>query len=207
MYCLYSSHLCKYHANDICRFLETHSHTITNALAVFISIGGWVLWNLILSFSYRSTNAIYYVRSTLLFTFGRSAAWWLSLCVILAAVLIFEFAVKALCAAYLTSDEDIFQALEKDPLVKRRFEEAASGELQAGWDRKTNASRDEELRIGEVVEGLKAQEEERREGEIKDLLRKRAEGEGYRLGQTATNRTDAGDVQGMLRKGFGDVKM
>jgi hypothetical protein len=82
------------------------------------------------------------VHSSLFTTFGTSGTWWLCLLLIVSSVLIFEFAVSSLRAAFFTTPEDVFQALEKDPSVKRRFEEAASEELQAGWDRESKLERE-----------------------------------------------------------------
>jgi phospholipid-translocating ATPase len=192
------------------RFIETHSKTITNGIAMFLSVGGWFLWNIILSSLYDPENKIYYVRDTFLRGFGASLSWWLCLILILLAVIVFEMTVQSLLAAYLTTDENVFQALEKDPGVKRRFEEAASGELQAGWDRKTNKEREEEERVKQVVDTIKQMEEERREGEIKDLLRNRVKAVGgdespERAGMGAE--TNHGDVNRILSRGYGEVRV
>jgi phospholipid-translocating ATPase len=192
----------KVRANRKRRFLETHTKTLTNTLALLLSIGGWFLWNIILSSLYKRDSKIYYVRNTFLHSFGSSLSWWLCLVLILLAVLVFEFAVQSLLAAFLTTDEHVFQALEKDPAVKRRFEEAASGELQMGWDRKTNKSRDAELKVEEVVEGLREREEERREGEIKDLLRNRVTAVEERHGGVE----DGKEINRILSRGYGDIK-
>jgi phospholipid-translocating ATPase len=171
------------------RFIETHSRTLTNAIALFCSIGGWFLWNIILSLLYKTPSQIYYVRATFLQGFGASLTWWLPLIVILATTLVFEFGVQALRASFLATDEDVFQALEKDPSVKRRFEEAASGELQMGWDR-----------VKGVGEDGKEKEQERREKEVGDLLRNRGDGEVKEEG-------DGGDVDRVLSRGFGVVRV
>jgi len=107
----------------------------------------------------------------------------------------------SLRASYFTSDVDVFQALEKDPDVKRRFEEAASGELQAGWDRRTNKAKDDEEKIKEVVEKVKERDQERREREVGDILRKRGDGE-ERVGDGG----DGGDINKVLSRGYGDVR-
>lgn len=98
--------------------------------------------------------------------------------------------------------------MEKDPDVKRRFEEAAADELQQGWDRKTNKSRDEEEKVREVVEGIKKREEERRENEVKQLLKGRVEvlemdGSPERSSQFVAGPVD---VDGTLSKGYGKVR-
>jgi phospholipid-translocating ATPase len=181
----------------VCRFIETHTKSLTNALALFCSIGGWFLWNIILSATYKSPSTIYYVRATFLQLFGRSLAWWCTLLLIIASVLILEFAVMALRAAYFTTDEDVFQALEKDPEVKRRFEEASAGELQAGWDRSSNKEKAKEDMTREVVEKVLERDQERREREVGELLRMRTRGD-----------EEAGvvDVDQVLKQGYGDVK-
>jgi phospholipid-translocating ATPase len=178
------------------RFIETHSKTITNAIALILSIGGWFLWNIILSSLYNPENKIYYVRDTFLRGFGASWSWWLCLVLILLAVLVFELSVKSGMAAWWTSDEHVFQALEKDAGVKRRFEEAAAGELQQGWDREKGNGGDGVVEVNEVE---KEKEERRREGEIKDLIRNRVEDVG-------TGPQNGGDVNRILSRGYGDVK-
>lgn len=126
---------------------------------------------------------------------------------ILLSTCVFELAVKSLRSAYFPTDEDVFQQLEKDPLVKRRLEEAASGELQAGWDRRTNKDRDQEVRVREVVERMKKAEEDRREGEVRELIRLRVEsGEGKGCG-VAEGKADGKEVNRMFSRGYGDVKM
>jgi phospholipid-translocating ATPase len=154
------------------------------------------------------------VRKSFFLFFGRSLTWWLTLILIVLSVLIFEFGVDALRATFLTSDEDVFMALEKDPGVKRRFEEAAAEELQQGWDRKTNKERDELERVRAVVDGLERERAERREGEVREILRNRVE--GVESGSESKERVviDGRDVPGepeenpdrLLEKGFGRVK-
>lgn len=192
------------------RFIETHSKTITNAVAIFLSVGGWFLWNIILSSLYNPENKIYYVRDTFLRGFGSSLSWWLCLVLILLAVVVFESATQCLLAAFFPTDEIVFQALEKDPLVKRRFEEAAAAELQMGWERKGVKEREREDRVRREEE-KRVKEEERREGEIKDLLRKRVEGGEQGVAATAGAEgagvvQDGGEINRMLSRGFGNVR-
>lgn len=190
------------------RFIETHSKTLTNAIAIFCSVGGWFLWNIILSCTYKPSSTIYYVRSTFLRGFGASLTWWLVLIIILLAIIVFELGVKALLAAFFPTDEDAFQILEQDADVKRRFEEAAAEELQMGWDRSTNRRRDEQEKVREVVEGMQMQEEERREREVKELLKGRvevveADGSPERSGAAGLEEID---VDKTLSKGYGKVR-
>ncbi|KAF2279979.1 phospholipid-translocating P-type ATPase [Westerdykella ornata] len=192
------------------QFIETHSKTVTNAFAIIVSVGGWFLWNIILANTYDPTNKIYYVRKALFETFGASLTWWSALLLIVLSVLIFELGTDALRAAFFPTDEDVFQQLEKDPSVKRRFEEAAAAELQAGWDRETNKEKGREEDVRKVVEELERREEERREGEVKELIRARIEevdvsGEGGVAGDGVVGREGEDPVK-LLERGFGRVR-
>jgi phospholipid-translocating ATPase len=138
------------------------------------------------------------VRSTFLRGFGATWSWWLCLIVILAATIVFELGTQSLRAAYFSTDVDVFQALEKDPEVKKRFEEAAAGELQAGWERATNKEKEEEVRVEEAEE----RNQERREREVNELLRKR--GDGERREEVVD--LDGVQVDRVLSRGFGEVR-
>ena len=173
-------------------------------------MGGWFLWNVILSCTYNRWSTIYYVRATFLQGFGASVTWWACLITILLGVLVFEFATKALMAAFFPADEDVFQALEKDPAVKRRLEEAAADELQAGWDRGAAAHRDSAGDGGAGGTGasaLRAQrrlsEEERREEVVKQMLRNRVEVVDP---ESSPERGGPGEVDRILSQGYGQVR-
>ncbi|KAF1921608.1 hypothetical protein BDU57DRAFT_55270 [Ampelomyces quisqualis] len=168
------------------QFLETHSFTPTNALAIFLSIAAWFLWNTLLSLLYAHTP-IYRVRATFLHLFGRSTHWWLTLVVILLAVFVFEIAVKCAKEACWPSDVVVFQQLEQDDSVKRRFEEASAGELQNGWDRDWGGR--------DVEDGA---DRARREREVGDMVRSRGHG--------GEGEVDGSDVDGVLSRGFGNVQ-
>ncbi|KAI8931866.1 hypothetical protein NX059_010771 [Plenodomus lindquistii] len=174
------------------QFIETHTLTLTNALALFLSIGGWLLWTIILSSTYNPSSKIYYVRSTFLHRFGNTLHWWSVVLLIIAAVFVFEIAVRALKVAFWGSDEDFFRMAERDEGCRRRFEEASKGEMVG-----------REGDGGVVGEG-KGGEEERREREVGDLLRRR--GDGGVDGEAEGGEEDGGAVDRMLSRGFGDVK-
>jgi phospholipid-translocating ATPase len=186
------------------RFIETHSKTFTNGIAIFCSVGGWFLWNVILSCTYNRWSTIYYVRATFLQGFGASVTWWACLITILLGVLVFELATKALLAAFFPTDEDTFQALEKDPAVKRRLEEAAADELQAGWDRGAA----QESSGGGVSPLLpraqrRLSEEERREEVVKQMLRNRVEVVDP---ESSPERSGPDEVDRILSQGYGRVR-
>ncbi|OAL46397.1 phospholipid-translocating P-type ATPase [Pyrenochaeta sp. DS3sAY3a] len=188
------------------QFIETHSKTLTNALAIFLSVGGWFLWNIILSATYSPTSKIYYVRTSFFLLFGRSATWWATLVLILAATLVFEFAVMGLRKAVAPTDEDVFVALEKDADVKRRFEEAAAGELQGGWDRKGVGRVGQGGEGEEMAEKIKRDEQQEKEKEVSELLRRRGRGESAEHSREQEQEQDGGDVDRVLSRGFGAVR-
>ncbi|KAF2225946.1 hypothetical protein BDZ85DRAFT_272555 [Elsinoe ampelina] len=135
--------------------IEIHNKSVMALIANFCSIGGWFLWNMILSNVYAD-NRIYFVRDGFMGRFGRNPAWWAALTLAVAAVLLFEVAVRGLKAAFFPTDTETFQALERDLGVRKRFEEAAAMELQQGWRRGGKRS------SGELEREREREEEERR---------------------------------------------
>jgi phospholipid-translocating ATPase len=145
------------------QILETHNHSITTVISCVLSIGGWFLWNIILSSVY-SDNVIYYVRHSFLEHFGRNILWWLVVILAVAAVLLFEIVVRTTKAAWKPTDVEVFQVLEKDPDVRRRFEESSVGWLHQGWDQPAPGA---EQAFGG---GDAKTEQEKREKEVGELL-------------------------------------
>ena len=114
------------------QLLEQHNKSVIALACVVIEVGGWWLWNILLSISY-SNNYEYDVKGGILERFGRNPLWWMSLILILLACVLFEIIVRTVKGVFFPTDVEIFQQLEKDPDVRRRFEEASASELQAGW--------------------------------------------------------------------------
>lgn len=204
--------------------LEVHNKSITCAIALFLSLGGWFLWNLVLSTIY-SSNVIYNVRDGFIDRFGRNLLWWLTLVLILVSCCGLEICVKALKVAFLPEDEDVFRELEKDAGAMKRLEQAAAIGLQDQPEAATS--------VGDGLTRIRTrEEEERREGEVQELLnrpRVMPEQSGIRRRQLSTDVShDAGvantyttdqprdddrkskeissPIQEMLRKGFGQVR-
>ena len=146
------------------QFLDLQNKSITCGVAMFLSIGGWCLWNLILSAIYPS-KAIYNVRDGLLDRFGRNALWWLTLILIITACWAFEIAVKSARIAWAPGDVDLFQELEKDKGVRKRLE------IAAGLGMECDSAEDEDKRKRrEQEQEEKREEQERREEHIRELL-------------------------------------
>ncbi|PSK42933.1 hypothetical protein B9Z65_6887 [Elsinoe australis] len=199
--------------------IEIHNKSVMALVANVASIGGWFLWNIILAGVYQD-NRQYFVKGGFTGRFGRNPLWWATLGLAVAAVLLFELAVRSVKAAYFPTDTETFQVLERDLGVRKRFEEAAAMELQQGWRRGEKKSSVEIRREEE--------EEERRAREVEELINNRPEavrGLGVDVGggrvvervRTSEERVvvveDGGgvgrrstDIQEMLSRRFGKVK-
>ncbi len=80
-----------------------HNKSIVAAISLFCSIGGWWLWNIVLSATYTN-NVIYNVRGGFLDRFGRNILWWLTLLFIVLTCNVFEFAVASIRGAFWPTD-------------------------------------------------------------------------------------------------------
>jgi phospholipid-translocating ATPase len=172
-----------------------HNKSVLALISLVLSIGGWFLWNIILSSVYHK-NKIYAVKHGFLSRFGRNPLWWFTLILILVSVLAFELAVIALRTAYWPTDTDIFQELEQDLEVRKRFEEASALELQQGWQR------------GEKKGSTELERQQEREDGVREILQNRpdhlAESEGKAKRISLSRRST--DVQEALSRRFGSVK-
>lgn len=82
--------------------------------------------------------------------------------IIVLSVALLELVLKCIKTIYFPNDVEIFQVLERDIEVKKRFEESAADLLQAGWNRGKKKS---------SLEVAKDEEDQaRREAEIQEIL-------------------------------------
>ena len=150
------------------QFWELQNKTYTCAISMFISIGGWFLWNIILDQTY-SNNVIYNVKDGFFDRFGRSPTWWLTLILIVTACWAVEVGVKTIKRSWFPSDADVFRELEKDPVIRRRFEEAAAVGLTAYAS--SGGPIDHDTRTGNDRQPLRtASEDKEREREVQEML-------------------------------------
>ncbi|KAI4765412.1 phospholipid-translocating P-type ATPase [Aureobasidium sp. EXF-3400] len=190
--------------------IEIHNKSIMAVIACVLSIGGWFLWMIILASIYND-NVTYNVRDSFFVRFGDNLLWWLTLLLIVIATMWFEFSIQSFKAAYFATDVDLFQLYERDLSIRKRFEEAAAMELQAGWRRGDKKS-SVEMEREEQVQAM-------RENEIVDLLarpRVMEEGRGVDKGGVTLEeqrvfvgdgpRGSTTDIQEMLSKRFGSVQ-
>jgi len=113
--------------------------------------------------------------------------WWFTLVIIVAAVVVWELAVASLRAAWFPTDVDVFQQLEHDLVIKKRFEEAAAMELQQGWDRGKKKS-SLEIKREEV-------EQEVREAQIEQMLENRPQTLPQQLDSAVEGKVKDGNVK------------
>lgn len=144
------------------QFLEIHYKSVLCVVVMIISVGGWFLWNIILSRQYNdiSGKGVYDVRDNFLTRTGQNLPFWVVLLLAVSAVLLLEFAVSAIRALLFPTDVDIFQEFEQDREIRKRFEEAAAMELQQGWDRGNKKSSFELARETEEMEAREKQVQE-----------------------------------------------
>ncbi|KAI9368792.1 hypothetical protein BJX61DRAFT_197261 [Aspergillus egyptiacus] len=142
--------------------LEVHNKTYLSLAVFIISVGGWFLWNMILSkqYDFKAGDGIYHVPSNFIFHSGHDLVFWVVLLIIVVAVLVFEIVVSSLRSNLFPTDVDIFQEYEKDLEIRKRFEEAAASELQQGWDHGSKKSSFEMAREEAEVEAREKQVQE-----------------------------------------------
>lgn len=188
--------------NTKLQVLEQRNRTSIALACLVIEFGGWFLFNIALSVTYKD-NYEYDVKGALLDRFGRNPLWWCTLIIIIVGCLLYEIIVRAVKNALFPTDIETFQELEGDVGVRRRLEEASASELQAGWKHgKFNA----------VVMGDGGVDEEqaKREGEVQDLLdRPRMLEEGKkRMDEEQVVLVEDGstEIHEMLSSRFGSVR-
>jgi len=100
------------------------------------------MWCIILSLTYTD-NLVYNVRTTFIFRAGRLPTYWFAIICAFVASMVFDIAIITLRVTFFPKDADVFAELEKDPLIKARFEEEAASELQQSWNRGKHNNDDE----------------------------------------------------------------
>ena len=149
------------------QFWELQNKTYTCVVSMFISIGGWFLWNIILSSTY-SNNVIYNVKDGFFDRFGRNPLWWLTLILVVIACWAIEIGVKTVKVSWFPSDADVFRELEKDPVIRKRFDEAAAMVGMATSARPTSpGGRSMHVPLHPV---RTASEDKERENEVQEML-------------------------------------
>ncbi|KAI3538567.1 phospholipid-translocating P-type ATPase [Colletotrichum filicis] len=93
--------------------LEMENKNIIILAGFLISVGGWFLWNIILSAAFRPILRIYQIRHAFIHNFGRTLSFWTTILLALATVICLELIVDAIRRVYWPRDVDIMQRLER----------------------------------------------------------------------------------------------
>ena len=142
--------------------IELHYKSIAAVIGIVLSVGGWWVFNLALSGFYPKDDPVYFVNHGIIEYFGQNPLWWLTLILIVLAVVLLEVILKIIWSTIRPTDVDIFQAYERDIEVRKRFEEAAADLLQQGWDRGVKKS---SLELAQET-----QQQVEREAQVQELL-------------------------------------
>lgn len=125
-----------------------HTKTVIAAIGLIISIGGWYVWNMLLSGTFEATYRLYQIRRAFLDNFGHTLNFWAVSLVILGACMVLELLCSALRRVYFASDVDLLQRMERQE--KKDAKRAAKG-LGATHPEAGHAQRaDEELPAKDV---------------------------------------------------------
>jgi phospholipid-translocating ATPase len=143
-----------------------HNKSVIALGSIVLSLGAVFLWNLILGAVYPN-DKLYHVRHMFFVGFGRNPLWWLTIIIIVLSVAVFEFGVASLRSSYFPTDADIFQELEQDIEIRKRFEEASAMELQQGWNRGGKRG------SFEVERAKREQAQRNGDEDVGDILRRR----------------------------------
>lgn len=146
--------------------LEVHNKTFLSLAVIIISVGGWFVWNMILSARYQLSagKGVYDVPQNFIHQSGYNLVFWVVILLSVVVVVLFETTISTIRALFFPTDVDIFQEFEQDLDIRRRFEEAAASELQQGWDRGEKKS------SFEIVREVDEREREKREQQVEELL-------------------------------------
>ncbi|EFR03245.1 phospholipid-transporting ATPase 1 [Nannizzia gypsea CBS 118893] len=201
------------------QFLEIHDHTVLTLIPLVLSIGGWWLWNIILSEQYKY-NEIYNVRNNFIHVTGKNALWWTTLIVVVVVVVLFEITVATVRKTLWPTDVDLFQGYEKDGEVKRRFEEAAASELAQGWEGRLSGEKggnDDHDDDGYGANAAGHEQEHEHEMHVQELIERRTQEEDHHhhhhhhhhqhegTGVMARARRSL-DMHELFSKGFGSIR-
>lgn len=146
-----------------------HARALPSLVAWTLCILVWFLFNLVIAGIYKN-NSIYAVKDGFTHQFGPDALWWLTLIIVFVAWGVWEIGISVSRKAWWgMSDTEIFQVLEKDEGVRRRFAAAArdeAGVTQIGLAGGELGIADADVDVDAEADG----DEPDREREVRELL-------------------------------------
>lgn len=115
----------------------TMMHYITpiSVLAAGISVWGYLIWNLFVGAIYDlKPDKTYFAESEFKNILGKEACFWATVALCWVCGVLFELLVMIIQKLFFTTDLDIFESLEMEPVIYKRLEQEAEAELHQGWE-------------------------------------------------------------------------
>ncbi|GME68297.1 unnamed protein product [[Candida] boidinii] len=120
--------------NTKCNILEMHNVTKISFASWFTSVGGWMVWCLLLTALYKTKDStIFYVTTGLLQHFGRDVNFWGSILILTIIGISIDFLFQTVRYYVWPTDTDTFQILEKITDIRRQMEFLSFEEMKQGW--------------------------------------------------------------------------
>lgn len=120
--------------NTKLNIIEMHTITKLSIISWVISVFGWCVWCMLLVGLYKSKiNTIFYVQHGLFEEFGRDPTFWATILILTVLGIWIDFMFYSFFMCFKMTDTEIFQRLEKDPVIKKQLVTNSYNELKQGW--------------------------------------------------------------------------
>lgn len=126
--------------NAKCEFIELQNRNYLAFAAFIISVGGYMLWNVLIMLLYRPKESPIFFVSYGLTEFGTDQSWWAACLMLVMIPILIDVCLKTLKFIFRPGDDDLFKMFEKDIDLRRTFEQKAYSELYQGWTFSTEPS-------------------------------------------------------------------
>lgn len=120
--------------NTKCNLIEMHSISKISIISWFVSVVGWGLWCMLLVVLYKTKeNTIFFVSNGLFDHFGRDLGFWLTIIILISVGLIIDLIFRLIKRMIIFTKSEEFQILERDNLLRKKFEINSYDELKQSW--------------------------------------------------------------------------
>ncbi|OTB08256.1 hypothetical protein M426DRAFT_317370 [Hypoxylon sp. CI-4A] len=147
--------------------LETHNKTSVVLGAFGITMAGWWVWNAFLSGAYPAQTSPYPARDGFTTTFGKDPLWWLTIIVEVLVLVSIDLVYKAIKRNMIIAGTwkwppwkrrsvddsleewglDVWQEVEKDPVMRERLRRACVEDLDIGDERLDSVEADDVAKV------------------------------------------------------------
>ncbi|RKF61006.1 putative phospholipid-transporting ATPase DNF3 [Erysiphe neolycopersici] len=110
---------------------EMYNKTFLSIGSWAVTIMGWFLWQILLSgvFKPGKIYPLYPIKDGFVHDFGANILWWTVVVLGIACLVILELGVSSIRKTFFPTDVDIFQELQRDALIRKRFKDTLEAEL------------------------------------------------------------------------------